>query len=382
MISCGEPSGDLYAGELARALKTRLPNVDLVGMGGDFLRAANARLIGDFSEISVTGLTEALRVLPRSYTLFRRLVAEARACRPDVFVAIDFPDFNFRLGKALKKLDIPIVYYVSPQIWAWRKGRIRTIKKFVDRVLVIFPFEEPFYQREGIDVKFVGHPLIDLAQPTVTREQFLTKEGLDPSRPTIALLPGSRVNEIKRISPVMAAAIPLIRAQVPQIQFVVACAAGLQRDLFSDFFSEVEPPVLVTGQSDDVLAASNVVITASGTATVQAALHERPMIVVYRLSSMTYRIGKPFVSVDTYAMVNLIAGRKIVPELIQGDFTPRNVASEAVTLLTDASQYGNMAHELKNVRYRLGSPGASTRAADAILEIANQRMFPSAGVCR
>ena len=134
MISCGEPSGDLYAGELARALKTRLPNVDLVGMGGDFLRAANARLIGDFSEISVTGLTEALRVLPRSYTLFRRLVAEARACRPDVFVAIDFPDFNFRLGKALKKLDIPIVYYVSPQIWAWRKGRIRTMKKFVDRV--------------------------------------------------------------------------------------------------------------------------------------------------------------------------------------------------------------------------------------------------------
>ena len=263
MISCGEPSGDLYAGELARALKTRLPNVDLVGMGGDFLRAANARLIGDFSEISVTGLTEALRVLPRSYTLFRRLVAAARACRPDVFVAIDFPDFNFRLGKALKKLDIPIVYYVSPQIWAWRKGRIRTIKKFVDRVLVIFPFEEPFYQREGIDVKFVGHPLIDLAQPTVTREQVLTKEGLDPSRPTIALLPGSRVNEIKRISPVMAAAIPLIRAQVPQIQFVVACAAGLQRDLFSDFFSEVEPPVLVTGQSDDELAASNVVITAS-----------------------------------------------------------------------------------------------------------------------
>jgi lipid-A-disaccharide synthase len=373
MISCGESSGDLYAGELARALKARLLNIDLVGMGGSYLRATGARLIGDFSEISVTGLTEALRVLPRSYILLRRLIAEARACRPDVFVAIDFPDFNFRLGKALKKLDIPIVYYVSPQIWAWRKGRIRTMKELVDRVLVIFPFEEPLYQREGVDVKFVGHPLIDLAQPTVTREQFLTDKGLDPSRPTIALLPGSRVNEIKRMSPVMAASIPLIRAQVPQAQFVVACATGLQRDLFSDFFSEVQPPVLVTGRSDDVLAASNIAIIASGTATVQAALHERPMIVVYSLSSVTYRIGKPFVSVDTYAMVNLIAGRKIVPELIQGDFTPRNVASEAIALLTNANHYGNMEQELKNVRYKLGTPGASIRAADAILEIANQR---------
>jgi lipid-A-disaccharide synthase len=403
MISCGEPSGDLYAGALAGELMKREPSIEVFGFGSERLRAARGRLVGDFSGISVTGLTEALRVLPRSYAMFRRLISAARATRPDVFVAIDFPDFNFRLMAALKRLGIPVVYYVSPQLWAWRPGRMKTMKALVDRVLVIFPFEEELYLREGLDVKFVGHPLVDLARATTSREVFLREHGLDPAAPTVALLPGSRRNELHRILPDMAAAIPLIRAHVPNVQFVVACAPNLPEDLFALVRPGVGPakanasdhrdvspdqirkagphhtslvatgvsgPVLVRGRTDDVLAASDVVVTASGTATVQAALHEKPMVVVYRLSDLTYRLGKPFVKVDTYAMANLVAGRTVVPELIQHDFTPQRVAEETVSFLTDRARYESTRHALREVRARLGAPGASGRAAEAILEVA------------
>jgi lipid-A-disaccharide synthase len=377
MVSCGEPSGDLYAGALADALRRRAPDAEIFGFGSDRFRDAGGRLVGDFKGISVTGLTEVLRVLPRSYAMFRRLVGAARDARPDVFVAIDFPDFNFRLIAALKRLGIPIVYYISPQLWAWRPRRMRTMKHFVDRVLVIFPFEEELYRREGVDVQFVGHPLVDLAKATTPREMFLIEHGLDPAAPTIALLPGSRPNELYRIVPDLAAAVPLIAARIPNAQFVVAAAPNLADQLFAPFGpAEAGPheregaPIIVRGRSDDVLAASDVVVTASGTATVQAALHERPMVVVYRLSNLTYRLGKPFVKVDTYAMANLVAGRRIVPELIQHDFTPERVAEETVSFLTDDKRYDATRQALREVRARLGAPGASGRAADAILEVA------------
>jgi lipid-A-disaccharide synthase len=376
MLSCGEPSGDLYAGALAAELRTRAPSVEIFGFGGDRLRDAGARLIGDFKGISVTGLTEALRVLPRSYVMLRRLVAAARETRPDVFVAIDFPDFNFRLMAAIKRLGIPVVYYISPQLWAWRPGRMQTMKALVDRVLVIFPFEEELYRREGVDAQFVGHPLVDLARPTTTRAVFLREHGLDPEAPTVALLPGSRPNEVQRILPDMAAAVPLIAAQVPRVQFVVACAPSLPQESFAGFGADlvaaagVKRPVLVRARADDVLAASDVVITASGTATVQAALHEKPMVVVYRLSDLTYRLGKPFVKVDTYAMANLVAGRRVVPELIQHDFTPERVAQETVSFFTDRARYASTRQALREVRAKLGAPGGSGRAAEAILDVA------------
>jgi lipid-A-disaccharide synthase len=308
-------------------------------------------------------------VLPRSYRMLRRLLAAARAKRPDVFVAIDFPDFNFRLMAALERIGIPIVYYVSPQLWAWRTGRMRTMKSLVDRVLVIFPFEEELYRREGVNVEFVGHPLVDLAHATEPRETFLRAHGLDPAAPIVALLPGSRPNEVRRILPDIAAAVPLIAARVPRTQFIVAAAPNLPTELFSI----LDPPIaIVPGRADDVLASSDVVITASGTATVQAALHERPMVVVYRLSELTYRLGKPFVKVDTYAMANLVAGRRVVPELIQHDFTPGRVAAETVAFLTDSRRYDETRQALREVRARLGAPGASGRAAAAILEVASR----------
>jgi lipid-A-disaccharide synthase len=366
MISCGEPSGDLYAGALAAELLTREPGAEIFGFGGARLRASGARLVGDFAGVSVTGLVEALRVVPRSYAMLRRLVAAARRTRPDVFVAIDFPDFNFRLMPALHALGIPIVYYISPQLWAWRAGRMETMKKFVQRVLVIFPFEESIYRSAGVPVTFVGHPLVDLANPSESRSAFLTKCGLAPEAPTIALLPGSRVSELRHIVPGMAAALPLIRARVPAVQFLVAAAPNLPDELFRAF----DGIRLVRDRTDDVLAASDVVITASGTATVQAALHERPMVVVYRLSPLTYAIGKPFVRVDTYAMANLIAGGRVVPELIQDDFTPARVANETVPLLTDPARHARVREALREVRERLGAPGASGRAADQILAAA------------
>jgi len=372
MISCGEASGDLYAGALAAELRARAPAVEIFGFGGPRLAAAGGDLIGTFTGLTVTGLTEALRVIPRSYGMYRRLIAAARERRPDVFVAIDFPDFNFRLMAALHRLGVPIIYYVSPQLWAWRPGRMETMKRFVGRVLVIFPFEAALYEHAGIPVEFVGHPLVDLARPTQERAAFLTEYGLAADMRTVALLPGSRPNEIERIAPGIVAALPLIRARVPRVQFVVARAPNLPDALFAPFVKEAAI-AMVEGRTDDVLAASDVVITASGTATVQAALHERPMVVVYSLSPLTYRLGKRFLKVDTYAMPNLVAGRRIIPELIQEGFTPERVADETVSLLVDADRYARVQRDLRGVHERLGTPGASGRAADAILEVAFRR---------
>jgi lipid-A-disaccharide synthase len=379
MVACGEASGDLYAGALVRELRARRPGVEVFGIGGERMQAAGARLIADYHGIAITGLTEALRVLPRFYATLRALVAEARVTRPDVFVAIDTPELNFRLMAALKPLGIPIVYYISPQLWAWRAGRMKTMKQFVDRMLVIFPFEEPLYRRAGVDATFVGHPLIDLTAASEPRDSLLRSVGFDPSAPTVALLPGSRPNEVHRILPDMAAAVPLIRNRVPGTQFLVARAPGLDDALFSPVAGGVSgAPVIVRERTDDVLNAADVVITASGTATVQTALHEKPMVVVYRLSKATYWLGKPFVLVDMYAMPNLVAGRRVVPELIQDDFTPARVADETVRFLTDGPLYQTTKSALHEVRAKLGSPGASGRAADAILAMCPKRDDESA----
>jgi lipid-A-disaccharide synthase len=370
MISCGEASGDLYAGAVTTELRKRMPGVEVTGLGGQRLKEAGASLVGNFSGLTVTGLTEAVRVLPRSYGMYTRLIADARARKPDVFVAIDFPDFNFRLMAAVHRLGVPVVYYVSPQLWAWRTGRMETMKRLVRKVLVIFPFEKPLYERAGVPVEFVGHPLVDLAQVTQTRSALLQQHGLSVEAPTVALLPGSRPNEIDRIAPVILESLPRIRARLPHVQFLVAAAPNLPEESFQPFKSAGPAIRVVQGQTDNVLAASDAVITASGTATVQAALHERPMVVVYRLSPLTYRLGLPFVKVNTYAMPNLVAGERVVPELIQSGFTATRTADETIALLTDSALNARTRAALRTVRERLGAPGASRRAAEAILDVA------------
>jgi len=376
MISCGEPSGDLYAGALAAEIRNLDPSATITGFGGDRLAAAGATLVENFSGLSVTGLLEVVRLLPRTYAAYRRLLADADATRPDVFVAIDFPDFNFILARALKKRGIPIVYYISPQLWAWRAGRMKTMQRVVDRMLVIFPFEEAIYRAAGVPVQWVGHPLFDVQPPRRPREAFLEAHGLDRSLPVLALLPGSRANELRAILPDLARAALLIHARVPGVQFLVARAPHLDGELFAplrELESHGTRVVSIDGQTDDVLGAADAAVVASGTVTVQAALHECPMVVVYRLSPLTYRVGKPLVRVDTYAMANLVAGRRVVPELIQDDFTPEAVAREASRMLTDPAHADRIRADLREVKARLGDPGASRRAAEAVLDVAFAR---------
>jgi lipid-A-disaccharide synthase len=370
LISCGEPSGDLYAGALARELLALDPSAVITGFGSERLRTAGASLVADFQGLSVTGLLEVARVLPRTYAVYRRLLAHAAETRPDVFVAVDFPDFNFRLAHAMRKLGVPVVYYISPQLWAWRPGRMKTMQRIADRVLVIFPFEVEIYQRAGVDVEWVGHPLLDVTDPPAPRGSFLTGLGLDPAKPVVALLPGSRINEVRAILPGLLDAARIIHDRLPVTQFVLARTPQLSDQLFAGIGTSGPAIAMIENATDDVLAAADVALLASGTVTVQAALRECPMVVVYRLSPLTYRLGRPFVRVNTFAMANLVAGRQVVPELMQDDFTPDAVARHALALLEDPRKADAMRAELRTVIARLGTPGASRRAAEAVLAVA------------
>jgi lipid-A-disaccharide synthase len=373
LLSCGEASGDLYAGALTRELLACDPTLRISGLGGPQFAAAGGTLVDDYRDLAVTGLTEAIAKLPRSFEARRRLVAAAEAERPDVLVLIDFPDFNFRLAPPIKRLGVPVVYYISPQIWAWRPGRIKTMRAIADRVLVIFPFEEAIYRDGGVPVEFVGHPLVDLAVPSSDRAAFLGAHRLTPSAPTIAILPGSRPNEVARILPDLAAAGERIRAAVPGAQFLIARAPHLDPGLFAAVgpqgLGKSAPVAVVDGDTDAVLASADVALTASGTATVQTALHDTPMVIVYRVSPMSYQLLRRLVKVEAIGMANLIAGERIVPELVQDAFTPEAVAAEAISMLTDRARAARIRAGLAKVRARLGGPGASRRAAEAILRV-------------
>ena len=370
LLSCGEASGDLYAGALTRELRALDPGVAVSGLGGPELAAAGASLIEDYRGLAVTGLTEALAKVPRSYATIRRLTRAARSERPDALVVIDFPDFNFPLARRVKRLGIPVVYYISPQIWAWRAGRLKTIREIADRVLVIFPFEEAIYRAAGVPVEFVGHPLVDLVVPSAPRDAWLRAHALKPDAPTVAILPGSRPNEVGRILPDLASAARLVRGRIPAAQFVLARAPHLDDRLFDAVRAGDVPIAIVEGDTDAILAAADVALTASGTATVQTALHDTPMVIVYRLSPLTYWMARRMVKVDAVGMVNLIAGETIVPELIQDRFTPAAVAAEVVSMLTEPARAAAIREALAGVRAKLGGSGASRRAAEAILRVA------------
>ena len=382
MVSCGEPSGDLYAAELARALRATRPDLDVFGFGGPCCRDAGVRLVGEYTGLSVTGLTEALRVLPATFRMLRRLVAACDETRPDVLVVVDYPDFNFQLMSRLARRGVPVVYYVTPQIWAWRPRRMKAMQRHVTLALPIFPFEEALYQQAGVPVRFLGHPLVD-AVPAVAADPRAAAEardaarrmlGLDPARPVVALLPGSRHNELARLVPVIAEALPRIVGRVPGVQFIAACAPGRHDEEFAPLVAASPGLPLVYDRTDAVLAASDVVVTASGTATAQTALHERPMVVIYKLSPLTYALGKPLVTIDTYAMPNLVAGSRIVPELIQEGCTPQAVADETVSFLLDRDRWTRTHARLAETRAKLGPPGSAARVAAAVLEVADRRM--------
>jgi lipid-A-disaccharide synthase len=370
LLSCGEASGDLYAGALVRELRALAPDVDVFGLGGPRFADAGGRQIADYREVSVNGLFEVIGKIPKLAAARSRIVAAADATPPDVFVPIDFWGFNYRLAQAMRARGVPVVYYISPQLWASRPWRMRSMREIASRVLVIFPFEEAIYRKAGVPVEFVGHPLVEMTTAAVDRRQFLEARGLTFSAPTIAVLPGSRANEVSRILRDLIGAASLIRSTVSDAQFVVARAPNLPDDLFEPVRRANLPrTVIVEGDTDAVLGSSDVTLTASGTATVQAALHDTPMVIVYRVSPLTYTLGRWLLTVDTFGMPNLIAGRRIVPELIQHDFTPQSVAREALSMLTDAKRAIEIREGLREVRQKLGTAGASHRAAKAILAV-------------
>lgn len=365
LISCGEPSGEFYAAELVAELRRRSPDLEAFGLGGDRLAAEDVRLLAHLRDLAVVGLVEVLSHLRRLKHLFDSVVAEAARVRPDVAVLIDYPDFNLRLARKLKKLGIPVVYYVSPQLWAWRRGRIKDVKRDVAKMLAIFPFEEKIYQDAGVPVSFVGHPLIDHVKPPADRSAAAARLGLAPDRPVIALLPGSRNKEVAFNLPPMLGAVALLRKRRPDLQFVLAAAPHLRTRAFED--AAAAGVTVVDGVTRDVLSSARVAIVASGTATVETGLTLTPMVVVYRLSALTYALGKPLVSVANYAMVNLIAGRVVVPELIQSDFTPERVGEETLKILDDGPARARMLQDLQEVRSKLGKGGATSNVADEVM---------------
>ena len=373
LLSAGEASGDMYAARLATALKQRL-DVAIFGMGGPQMRAAGVEIITDYSEVSVVGITEVLKRLPSLVRAMRHLVDEAQRRKPPLAILTDFPGFHLRLARKLRPKGIRNVYYICPQFWAWRPWRVNLVRRRFAEALCIFPFEEKFYADAGVPVTFIGHPLVGNVQATLTREFFCRKYGLQESERIITVLPGSRQGEISHHLPVLVEGLCEIREHIPgPPQIVVAVAPGLDAARLQKSFPADWGARFIPNDTYNALGAADLAIVSSGTATVETALLGKPMIVVYRLSPLTARLAKPLVRTKFFSMVNLIAGHAIVPELIQDDFTPRRLASEAESLLS-GSRGGNprvsqMKRGLEEVRKLLGPPGAVERAADEIARL-------------
>ena len=370
LLSAGEASGDMYAARLAAALKSHT-NANIFGMGGDRMRAAGVDIIADYSEVSVLGITEILSHLPQLVRAMRKLVRTARERRPELAILTDFPGFHLRLARKLRPLGVRNVYYICPQFWAWRPWRVRIVQRRFALALCIFPFEEKFFGDAGVPVKFIGHPLVGNVTPALPREQFFAAHGFDPALPIVTLLPGSRGSELARHLSILREACVRIQGQMP-VQFVVAAAPGRSAELRTGWQSGLKVRV-IEGQTYDALAHANASIVSSGTATVEAALLDAPMVVVYRVSPLTALLAKPLVRTKHFSMVNLIAGHEVVPELIQNGFTAENVAGQTLRLLRDPSYVSAMRHELAEVRRRLGPPGAVERAAEAIATLLSKQ---------
>jgi len=395
LISAGEASGEMYGAQLMEALRAESIHVgtgaparsaerssatapkqqlEFFGVGGEKMRAAGCDIVVDAKDLSVVGITEILSHLPKIWGLFHQLIAEADRRKPDVAIVIDSPAFNWRVARQMKKRGIPVVYYVCPQFWAWRQGRTRLLRKYVDKALVIFPFEEKFYRDHGVDAEFVGHPLADLAKPAITREQYAVQYGLVASKPWITLMPGSRKKEVRMNLPGMLWAAELLGTEY---NFLIPVAPTVPKSLILDLMKQNDSaisPIYLVPDALPALAHSRAGIVASGTATIEAALMELPFVMVYRVTALTYLLGRWTVKVPHFAMVNLIADDEIVPELVQHDFTPERVTAELKQLIQDGPKREKMLRDLLRVKQMLGDEQGSTlhpaeRAAQAIHQL-------------
>jgi lipid-A-disaccharide synthase len=367
LLSAGEASGDMFAARLASALRERL-DVDIFGMGGPHMRAAGVDTVTDYSEVSVVGITEILSHLPSLLRAMSRLVSEAERRKPALSILTDFPGFHLRLARKLKTRGVKNVYYICPQFWAWRPWRANLVRRRFVKALCIFPFEEEFFRKAGVSTEFIGHPLVGAVQATMDRKTFCEQHGLDPKRKIVTVLPGSRRGELAQHMPVLREACTLIQSQA-DTQFVFAAAHKTDLEKLQTGWPTALSVTVMEGQTYNALASADAAIISSGTATVEAALLDVPMVVVYRVSPLTALLAKPLIRTSHFAMVNLIAGKSAVPELVQDDFTPEKVAMTTLRLLQDPHAREAMRVELAEVRKRLGPPGAVERAADQIVAL-------------
>jgi lipid-A-disaccharide synthase len=370
LVVAGEASGDMHAADLVAALQQRRPDLRFFGMGGARLAARGVELIHGAHEVSVMGITEVLPKLPRLFKVLGDLARAAEQRRPACAILVDIPDFNLRLAARLKRLGIPVAYYVSPMVWAWRRGRVKRIARVVDRMLCILPFEEAFYRDAGVSARYVGSPVVEQVPAPGSAADFRRRLGLDVSAPTLALLPGSRMSEVRRMLPAMVASARELLRERPGLQVVVPVAPTIPRsEIEARFEGSGVRPALVEGRAPEVVGAADAAIVTSGTAVLEAGLMQRPLVVVYRMSWLTYLVGRLLVKVAHVALVDLLAGRRLVPELLQGQATPARIVQEVRRVWEPGPARDEVLRGLAEVRERLGGPGAAHRAAEAVLEL-------------
>lgn len=371
-IIAGETSGDLHGAGLVKAIRARLPHALIAGIGGPRMVDAGLKAIFPISRLAVVGLVEIIAQLGPILAAFYKTRAYLKKNRPDILILIDYPEFNLLVAKYAKGLGIPVFYYISPQVWAWRQGRVKRLRKVVDEMAVILPFEEEFFSKHGLKTHFVGHPLLDGVRAGSSRDEFCRLHSLSSNSPVIGLLPGSRHGEIRRLFPILAGASRLISQARPDVQFVVAVAPSIDIRFMEDMAKrdakgdDLNIRFIQSG-TYDAIAASSLVIAASGTVTLEAAILGAPLIVTYKVSPLSYYLGRHLIKVPYASLVNLIAGRMVVPEFLQNDATPKAIADEALAILGNDARREEMIHDLALVTGRLGRPGVAERAAELAL---------------
>jgi len=376
MLVAGEASGDMHGAKLVAAMREQAPDLNVCGIGGPALAAQGVEILYDSSRLAVVGIVEVISHSRFIREAMRTLVKRLRECPPSLLILIDYPDFNLILAKKAKRLGIPVFYYISPQVWAWRSGRVKTIKKLVDRLAVILPFEKDFYQKRGMEVEYVGHPLMDTVRTAVPRAEFLQSLGIAPESTVIGILPGSRRREIAGMLPVFLAAAKLLQGQLVKPVFLLPLAPTLSEDdLLANGLAEAGVEVRVIRENRyELMAACNAVMAASGTVSLELAILDVPMVISYRVSPLTYFLGRRLIKVRYASLVNLVAGREVVPELLQDEAVPEKIATATVRLVADQAERALMLTGLAEVRERLGGAGASARAARLALSLAQDKL--------